>query len=114
MNPNNDAVIFNKATALCMKGEYEQALDCYDLAISITPDDLYNWLAKAATLGDLDRHLEVLEHLAMAEIIDVNGVKGYFAQVKVQADIVEHSLREVLRSDPANREAERLLDQFFG
>jgi tetratricopeptide (TPR) repeat protein len=113
LRPNDDAILFNKASAHCQKKEYQQALDCYDLAIAQAPDDLYNWLAKAATLSQLGRYSEAVDHLATAHSIDAGWVRAYYQEMDFQAAAVKESLREVLKHHSQDQQASQLLRELF-
>jgi tetratricopeptide (TPR) repeat protein len=113
-NPNNEAAALLKAAALSVKGELEQALELYDLAIAIAPTDLANWLNKGIILAKLNKHTEALEHFWVAASSNSKGVSSYLQQMKEQAAIFEESINKVIELNPQQgTRARDALRQFF-
>lgn len=113
LDPNDEVAAFNRAIAFAIKCDYERALESFDLAVYLMPDDVVNWINKAVALAYLNRHVEVAENLEAVADIDPIRSKEYLSQMSGQADILKESLRIALEQNPTNQTAVRAMCEFF-
>ena len=69
-NPNKGITWYNKGVTLTDLCEHNAALECYDKALKICPENEYAWHNKGFTLMALDRYEEALECYNKALKID--------------------------------------------
>jgi tetratricopeptide (TPR) repeat protein len=56
---------FNKGYALIQLEKYEEAIECYDKAIKIEPNDALAWDTKGIALVNLGKNNEAIECYAL-------------------------------------------------
>ena len=59
-------------------GRHEEALESFDRAIELDPNDALAWLSRGAALGNLGRHQEALESFDKAIELDPNNALAWF------------------------------------
>ena len=58
MDDNTNLIL--KGIELSSQGRYEEAIQCYDQALAINPDDKEGWNGKGDALDDLGKHEEAI------------------------------------------------------
>lgn len=53
--------MYNKGYALHNIGRYDQAIECYDKAIELDPNDVAEWYNKGGYLIHLGKHKDAIE-----------------------------------------------------
>lgn len=75
--------------ALYKLGKYDEAIECYDEAIEINPEDAVAWKFKGTALYELKRYDEAIKYFDKAIEID-----SECEETKNKRKIVEEKLRE--------------------
>ena len=52
---------YNKGRSLAKLGQQEEAIECFDVAIRLNPENYYSWRNKGYSLDELERHEEAIE-----------------------------------------------------
>ena len=65
---------FDEGKALYFDDKYEEAIECYDRALSIDPNNADAWYWKGSTLRDMGKHSEAIECYDKALEIDPNYI----------------------------------------
>lgn len=69
--------LFDKGITLVCLGKYEEAIQCYEQAIEIDPNDAVAWSNKGITLGWLGKYEEAIKAADEAIRIDPDFAKAY-------------------------------------
>jgi tetratricopeptide (TPR) repeat protein len=64
----------NRGTALANLGKYQQAIECFDKAIEINPNDVNIWNSKGTALANLGKYQQAIECFDKAIEINPNDV----------------------------------------
>lgn len=91
LTPSEAAVQhIEKGKALSKVGKYEEAIQAYDKAIKLDPDDAVTWNDKGCALLDLSRHEEALQ--AFDEVIESNpqNTLAWFGKASVLDKLGKH------------------------
>ena len=64
----------NKGNEFAKRGNYPKAIEAYDKAVEIDPQNAKAWYNKGVALGELERHQEALEAYDKAIEIDHRDV----------------------------------------
>jgi tetratricopeptide (TPR) repeat protein len=78
-NNNNNNIVQaklwnNRGTALANLGKHQQAIECFDKAIEINPNDVNIWNSKGTALANLGKHQQAIECFDKAIEINPNDV----------------------------------------
>ncbi|MGB3459620.1 MAG: P-loop NTPase fold protein [Halobacteriota archaeon] len=81
---------FNIAYSLGEKGDYEKAVENYDKAIELNPNDEKAWYGKGFGLGELERHEEAIACYDKAIELNPNYEKAWFNKGCELGDLEKH------------------------
>jgi tetratricopeptide (TPR) repeat protein len=70
----------NRGTALANLGKYQQAIECFDKAIEINPDDISIWNSKGTAFHYLSKYQQAIECFDKAIEINPNDADGWCAK----------------------------------
>ncbi len=98
----------DKANALLKNKEYTKALEMYDMAVKLAPEDKVHWSNRSACYINLNQADKALEDANKCISIDLNWSRGY--QRKGQAELKLEKYEDAIASfkrgleiDPANQ-----------
>jgi len=99
-----------KGDELFLNGYGEEALEAYDKAIELDPNDMAAWLAKGTALSCLERHYESIDAYMRATEIDPEsdqawGAMGYELLLMKRYNQSIEAYERVLQIDPKNARA---------
>ncbi len=113
LDPSSEVAAFDKGVALMVKGEGERALDAFDLAIAISPADLWNWLQKTSCLAMLGRDGDTLYSFLVATNLDAIGTRECLAQAPGLAKEISGALKRLASQNSSDTAAQRALEEYF-
>jgi len=97
--PDDGVAAFNRGVALARLKEYDMALDSFDLAISIDPELLTNWLQKAACLAECQRDYECFDCLRVAGELDEAQTRELLTKAACFRDPIAKALNRLVSVD---------------
>jgi len=112
-SPGNAAASYYKAVAMTIKGELEQSLEWFDVAIASEPTELIFWILKSYTLSKINKHQESVEHLLTAISLDPGKVKDFIIKIDTEERIIYQSLNYVLKHNPNNKQVETAIIELY-
>ena len=69
---------YNQGNDLYDSGDYQKALEAYDKAIAIKPDDIDTWYNRGISLGNLKRYEEAIESFDKAIAIKSDDASTWY------------------------------------
>lgn len=106
--PNEKAAEwYNRGVELSKLGRYEEAVDCYDQAINLDPNDASTWYGKGCALSGLARYLEEIECYDRAIKLDPQYTSAWYNKGVALSALGRNEeaiqcYNEVLRLDPGD------------
>lgn len=113
LDPNSEVAAFDKGVALMVKQEADRALEAFDLAIAISPTDLWNWLQKTSCLAMLGLDVESRDNFLITTKLDAKGTRECLSHAPGLAKEIQAALERVISQNPADGAAKRAFDEYF-
>ena len=112
LDPTIEAAVFNLGIARYAKKDIAGALDAFERALSLAPQDGWNLLHRASCLALLGRDEECLRDFLTATE-DGDAVRGALVHVRGHALNIKTALGRLSRRGPAGNAAMQALDDYF-
>lgn len=114
LDPSQEAAAFTKGVAHLMKQEIPEALEGFDLAVSISPHDALNLIHRASCFAMLDKDHECLRDISVAAAHSSRDLSVGLVHVSGHAATIRQSLRRSERAQRSNPRARQLLREYWG
>lgn len=103
--PTDGVAAFNRGAAWFHAKNYDKAIESFDLAISIEPYDLWNWLQKAACLAECQRDSECLECVQVAGEFDASKTREYLEKARELRRMIDQALDRLIQAGGETKDA---------
>jgi len=116
LDPTMEAVAFDLGIACYEKEDIAGALDAFERALALAPQEGWNLLHRASCLALLGRDEECLhDFLKATEVADVegDGVRGALGHIRGHALNIQTALGRLSRRGSAGNPAMQALDDYF-
>lgn len=114
LDPTEETWAFNKGVAHLTKQEIPEALEAFELALSLAPGDIWNLIYRASCFAKLNRDEECLRDCQLAASHGGDQLGRYLVSVPAHADAISRSLKRIRTKEPSNQHAKQLLGKQLG
>jgi len=113
LDPTIEAAAFDLGVARYEKKEVAGALDAFERALALAPQDGWNLLHRASCLALLGRDEECLHDFRTATEVAGDGIRGALAHIRGHAQNIQTALGRLSRRGPDGNAAMQALDDYF-
>jgi len=112
-DPFCDVAAFDKGVALMAKGENGAAIQSFDLAIELDPNDPWNHLQKAVCLAEVQRDAECLECYQRVRNMDPHLTLECLQKASGLARRIRSAIKRIAKNNSNADLAQRILREDF-